>query len=211
MGASKTATRRGESVHVVQKSKFLGVCVPIAEEDEAAAVLEAQRKQHHGARHHCYAFVTGTVRRSSDDGEPPGTAGVPILEVLQRNGVTDTLIVVTRYFGGVLLGTGGLARAYTTAAAMALTDARPVPVYEAVLYRIELDYARYSRLPAFLKSARAEVLGEAFGADVKVDLAVRVEDADAFRALYAAFTEGRGVIRETGRERRAWSDGTGET
>ena len=206
MGAYRTAARRGESVHVVQKSKFLGVCVPVEGEAEAAAAIEAQRKLHHGARHHCYAFVTGSVSRSSDDGEPPGTAGVPILEVLKKNGVCDTLIVVTRYFGGVLLGAGGLARAYTAAAAKALEDARPVTVYEAVLYRIELDYARYSRLPALLRSARAEVVGEEFGGDVKVDLAVRSEDADAFRAAYAALTEGRGIIRETGSGRRAWSD-----
>jgi len=147
--AYRTVTRRGEGLHVVQRSKFLGVCVPVRSEDEAARAIEAERKKHYDARHHCYAFVLGhSLKRASDDGEPSGTAGMPILEVLLRQDVRDALIVVTRYFGGVLLGTGGLVRAYSAAAKLALQDAGLADMHEAAEYRLEMDYAQYNRLPA---------------------------------------------------------------
>jgi len=206
MHAYKTVMRRGESVHIVQKSRFLGVCVPAADEAGAVEAIEAQRKKHYDARHHCYAFVTGPHRRSSDDGEPSGTAGMPILEVLLKNGVNNALIVVTRYFGGVLLGTGGLVRAYSAAAVQALEDARPVTMHEAIRYRIGLDYARYNRLSALVKSANAKVLHEDFGVEVCVDLAVRAVDAASFLRRFEEFTEGRGIMSETGRGYHAWHE-----
>ncbi|MFZ5974599.1 MAG: YigZ family protein [Bacillota bacterium] len=193
-------------MHIVQKSRFLGVCVRVEDEAQAAEVIEAQRKKYHDARHHCYAFVTGQTRRSSDDGEPSGTAGMPILEVLLKNGVNNALIVVTRYFGGVLLGTGGLVRAYSAAAAQALEDARPVTMHEAVFYRIELDYARYSRLQGFVKSVDAQVLHEDFGADVNIELAVRASEEAVFCMRFKEFTEGKGSILETGRGYHAWPE-----
>lgn len=205
-GAYRTVSRRGESLHVVQKSKFLGLCVPVAGETEAASAIEAQRKKTYDARHHCYAFIAGQHRRSSDDGEPAGTAGMPILEVLANNGMNNVLIVVTRYFGGVLLGTGGLARAYSAAATRALDDALPVTMHAAVYYNIKLDYARYSRLPALLKSVRTKMLREDFGADVSADLAVREEDAEAFRRLYEELAGGEGFMRETCRGHDVWQE-----
>lgn len=206
MDTYKTVVHRGESVHVVRKSRFLGVCVPVADEPAAASAIEAQRKKHYDARHHCYAFVTGACLRSSDDGEPSGTAGMPILDVLLKNGVHDALIVVTRYFGGVLLGTGGLVRAYSAASVQALEDAQIVTMHAAVHYRIELDYARYNRLPALVKNARAKVLHEDFGAGVTIDLAVREMETDVFRRLFEELTEGKGSVCETGRGHLAWQE-----
>lgn len=111
---------------VEKKSRFIGYAQPVASEDEANAFIEEIRKKHYDARHNCYAFAIGkenTLYRFSDDGEPQGTAGKPILEVISGNQVTDICIVVTRYFGGTLLGTGGLVRAYTEAAKRALQNA----------------------------------------------------------------------------------------
>ena len=112
---------------IEKKSRFIGEIFPAATEEEALAHIAAVRKQYHDARHHCSAFICGTrgeLLRSSDDGEPQGTAGKPILAVLTGAGLTNTLIVVTRYFGGTLLGTGGLTRAYTEAAQAALSAAQ---------------------------------------------------------------------------------------
>ncbi|MDO8152569.1 YigZ family protein [Isoptericola sp. b408] len=111
---------------VIKKSRFLAHLAPVASETEADAVIAAVRKQHWDARHHCVAMVLGThadSQRSSDDGEPSGTAGVPMLEVLRHRRLTDVVAVVTRYFGGVLLGAGGLVRAYSAAVAGAVDAA----------------------------------------------------------------------------------------
>ena len=119
---------RGESYaeYVIKKSKFIARAVHITTEEEAQAYLRDGKKQYWDARHNCYAYQLGMnfeKQKSSDDGEPSGTAGKPILEVLKNKGLTNTLIVVTRYFGGIKLGTGGLIRAYGTAAVAALDNA----------------------------------------------------------------------------------------
>ena len=117
-------TGYGTAEHVEKKSRFIGQVWPVRTEAEAREKIEAVKKQYHDARHNCwcYALRDGTLRYS-DDGEPQGTAGQPMLEVLTKQGVTDAVIVVTRYFGGILLGTGGLARAYTKGAKDALASA----------------------------------------------------------------------------------------
>ena len=121
-----TILQEGQDEIVEKKSRFIGYAVPVSSEEEAYAFVEKIRKQHYDARHNCYAFAIGsenTLLRFSDDGEPQGTAGKPILEVITGNAVVNICIVVTRYFGGTLLGTGGLVRAYTEAAKLALSDA----------------------------------------------------------------------------------------
>ena len=117
-------TGEGNSEYIEKKSRFLGLVLPVTTEAEARAQLEAVKKREYDARHNCWAYVLHTgQKRYSDDGEPQGTAGQPILNVLEREGVQDVLCVVTRYFGGILLGAGGLCRAYTKAAKDALDDA----------------------------------------------------------------------------------------
>ena len=114
----------GASEYMEKKSRFLGLITPVTTEAEARARLEAVKKQEYDARHNCWAYILHSgQKRYSDDGEPQGTAGQPILNVLEREGVQDVLCVVTRYFGGILLGAGGLCRAYTKAAKDALDDA----------------------------------------------------------------------------------------
>lgn len=129
-----TIDHPGYGEYEEKKSRFLGEALPVTSEEEVRTELARIRKKYYEARHHCYAYVIGgvpgntvqgnaTIRRSSDDGEPSGTAGAPILSVIDGKACSNVLIVVTRYFGGTLLGTGGLVRSYTKAASLALENA----------------------------------------------------------------------------------------
>ena len=122
MDPYRTIAGPGEDQFIEKKSRFIGAVRPVATEEEALAFIQEKRKQHWDATHNVYAYVLreGQVRRYSDDGEPQGTAGVPVLEVLLKSGVTDCAVVVSRYFGGVLLGAGGLVRAYSHGAKIGL-------------------------------------------------------------------------------------------
>lgn len=112
-----TAAKIGEAEYVISRSRFIGRCFPVSDEKEASAILERIRKQHWDATHNCYAYrLKNGAARYSDDGEPQGTAGLPMMEVLKKRDLFDVLVVSTRYFGGILLGAGGLVRAYTRSA-----------------------------------------------------------------------------------------------
>ena len=147
----------GTSEYMEKKSRFLGLITPVTTEAEARARLEAVKKQEYDARHNCWAYILHSgQKRYSDDGEPQGTAGQPILNVLEREGVQDVLCVVTRYFGGILLGTGGLVRAYTTATARALENAEVVTVRSVVELRMTVDYSLYERASLLIDAAGAK-------------------------------------------------------
>ncbi|MBR3290519.1 MAG: YigZ family protein, partial [Clostridia bacterium] len=147
----------------------------------------AVRNEYWDARHTVYAYVLrdGQTRRYSDDGEPQGTAGLPVLEVLERRGLTDCLITVTRYFGGILLGTGGLTRAYSHAAALAVDAAQPVWMRRCVRVRIRCDYAAYGWLLPLL-SAHGQVCGSDFAEEVALEAVI---PQDAFPSVERAMTE----------------------
>ena len=120
----KTARAASETEFTVNKSRFIGRCFPVSSEEEALARLDEIRKLHHDATHNCWAYnLRGGIMRFSDDGEPGGTAGMPMLQVLQRENLHNVVCVVTRYFGGILLGAGGLVRAYTKGAKIAVDAA----------------------------------------------------------------------------------------
>ncbi|NLZ48557.1 MAG: YigZ family protein [Clostridiales bacterium] len=126
-----------------KKSIFIGSIARVSNEDEARDFINSIKAEHREARHNVYAYIIGancSIQRYSDDGEPQGTGGIPVLEVIKRNNLTDTVIVVTRYFGGVLLGASGLVRAYSKAAAMAVKEASIVEKVKAVMLRIKIDY-----------------------------------------------------------------------
>ncbi len=134
---------------VEKKSRFIASLSPVDSEDEALAFLENIRKQYYDARHNCFAFIIGKnaeQRRYGDDGEPSGTAGRPMLETLQGRGLTNVAAVVTRYFGGTLLGTGGLARAYTQAVQAALESCRIVTMRYGLRYVVSGDYSLAGKL-----------------------------------------------------------------
>ncbi|MEB3370232.1 YigZ family protein [Saccharopolyspora mangrovi] len=195
----RTIKRSGEHEIEVRRSRFICSLARVTEESEAREFIQLQRKTHHDARHHCSAFVlgdSGEIQKSSDDGEPAGTAGVPMLEVLRRNEITNTVAVVTRYFGGVLLGAGGLVRAYGGAVSEALEQVgtlqrRPVRVLE-----VEADYVLAGRLDNDLRSAGYQVADTSYDAAVRFHVHVPVEGVDAFRAWLAESTGGAAQAAE---------------
>ena len=144
----KTIARRCEARFIEKKSEFIGYLCPVQTEEQAVAFIEEIRAMHRKATHNCYAYILreNNAARHSDDGEPGGTAGVPIYEVLRKEGLTDVCCVVTRYFGGVLLGAGGLVRAYTKGAKDAVDAAQIKCMAEAVKLAVTVDYGLYGRL-----------------------------------------------------------------
>ena len=176
-------TGPGEAELVEKRSRFLGHLRPAETEEEARAFLAEMKKKYYDARHNCWCYrLRGGVERYSDDGEPQGSAGLPMLEVLRREGVTDAVCVVTRYFGGVLLGTGGLLRAYTQSTKDALDAAGISVVRRWVELRLPCPYAMLERSRLEAAAFGGVAVDVAYGADVTLTLLLPEERAEAFRA-----------------------------
>ena len=193
MGVSeyRTIARDCEAEIEVKRSRFLCTLARVEEEAQARAVVERLRKQHWDARHHCSAFVLGPggdLERSSDDGEPAGTAGAPMLEVLRGHGVSDVVAVVTRWFGGTLLGAGGLVRAYGDAVRAGLDVAGTLTRRLVHEYGVEVDHADAGRVENELRTRGVQVLGADYGA--AVTLRVGVADETSLAPLLAELTAG---------------------
>ena len=160
-------TDYGQAEFTEKKSRFIGQVWPVSTEEEARARIDAVKKQYHDARHNCWCYLLrdGTLRYS-DDGEPQGTAGQPMLEVFTREGITDAVCVVTRYFGGILLGTGGLARAYTKGAKDALIAAgvSVERLWDRIL--VACGYSLFERIRLETEKAGGVIEDTEFGADV---------------------------------------------
>jgi uncharacterized YigZ family protein len=182
----------GEAELVEKHSRFIGRIWPVECEAEAAARLEETRKKHWDASHNVYAFSLreGGITRCSDDGEPGGTAGMPTLSVLRGEDIQNALCVVTRYFGGTLLGAGGLARAYSAAAKRALDKAGVARVTLWKTGSLRCSYAQYERLRRFLEERGSAVENAEFAADVSLTLAVREKDAAALSDALREFSAG---------------------
>lgn len=188
-----------------KKSIFIGHATPVRNEDEARAFIESKRREYHDATHNCYAYLlnNGAVARYSDDGEPSGTAGVPILNVVKMSGATDLAVVVTRYFGGILLGAGGLVRAYTSAAKIAV-DASGLAVFEEYSFaKITVTYSDYQRLTVALARIGATEENCDFGEDVTLISAIEKARARELFDLVSELTYGKGKIAVIGCEERA--------
>lgn len=193
--AYRTVKQPGEAELVIKRSRFIGRCFPVADEQEALRLLEQVRRQHWDATHNCYAYsvgVSGACARYSDDGEPSGTAGLPMMEMLRRSGVTDALVVVTRYFGGILLGAGGLVRAYSAAAAAAVRSAGEVEMRECVRLSLETPYPLWGRVEPLLRE-RAQLDEVRYEAAVHAAAWVRQEQSDALVRALIDRTDGRVV------------------
>lgn len=157
----------GNSEYIEKKSRFLGLVLPVTTEAEARAQLEAVKKREYDARHNCWAYVLHTgQKRYSDDGEPQGTAGQPMLNVFEREGVVDVLCIVTRYFGGILLGAGGLCRAYTKAAKDALDAAGISKMQPWLRQQITVPYALFERAKLLIAAQEGTVEDAQYGADI---------------------------------------------
>lgn len=196
-----TVARAGEVEIEVKRSRFLGHVERVGSEDEARAVVERIRKQHWDARHHCSAFVLGpdaAVLRSNDDGEPSGTAGAPMLEVLRGREVSDVVAVVTRWFGGVLLGAGGLVRAYGDAVRVTLDEAGVRRRILMERYDVVAGHADAGRLESDLRARGVTVLGVDYAEQATLHVAVPAEDAAGFAAVVAGLTGGAAAPRPVG-------------
>ncbi len=189
----RTIADAAEAEIEIKRSRFIGLVAPVGSEDEAREVIAARRSAHPKARHHCTAFVLdpdSRTRRFSDDGEPAGTAGGPILDVLTGHELTYVVAVVTRYFGGTLLGAGGLVRAYGQAASAAVDMVRVVTWHEFVPVTVDLDYAQANAVERAAGNRGWRCRAE-YGAAVTVDVLVPVAEVDAALALLADLTAGR--------------------
>lgn len=193
----KTLRAPGEESFLIKKSRFIGQGSPAASEEEALAFLAGIRQQHHNAAHNCYAYIIGRnagIMRYSDDGEPGGTAGLPIIEVLRAHGVVNCCVVVTRYFGGVLLGAGGLLRAYTQGAKLALHAAGIITMEDSVRFRAGLTYPLWGRVEHYLATAPVLCENVEFTAAVTATLVTRACDRAAVFASLEQITDGKAEL-----------------
>ena len=192
----KTISERCEARFVEKKSEFIGYLSPVKTEEEAIAFINEIRAMHRKATHNCYAYILreNSTARHSDDGEPSGTAGVPIYEVLRKEELCDVACVVTRYFGGIMLGAGGLVRAYTRGAKDAVDTAKIKVMAEAAKAEITVDYSLYGRLPQIFAEFDARTESEDFADTVKVTVFVRWELAEKLKEKLIDSCNGKVVV-----------------
>ncbi|GEL14637.1 YigZ family protein [Pediococcus cellicola] len=179
-----TITQNDQHELDIKKSRFIANGFRIKTEQEATKFIAEIKSLHHKANHHCFAYMLGVddhIQRASDDGEPSGTAGVPILEVLQKNHVHNTLVVVTRYFGGIKLGAGGLIRAYSNATSQLLEQTGLVNRVEQTLLHLTITYAQLDQLTHWLKTHAYQIQDTKYTDQVVVAVAVTTHDVDSFQ------------------------------
>lgn len=201
----KTIAERCEARFIEKKSEFIGYLAPVETEEQAVEFINEIRAMHRKATHNCYAYILreNSAARHSDDGEPSGTAGVPIYEVLRKEELTDVVCVVTRYFGGVLLGAGGLVRAYTRSAKDAVDAARIKIMALAEQLELSVDYSLYGRLPQIFAEHDVRVLSEEFADHVAITLNVRDELSDKLKDKLIDSCNGKIVVES---KQKDWFD-----
>ncbi len=175
----------------IRKSRFLAVAMPVADRDEAMRVVQSLRAEHPTATHVCWALLAGGQSGMSDDGEPSGTAGRPILEVLRHHELDGVLAAVVRYYGGIKLGAGGLVRAYTDAIAAALKTAERIERIAYANVAVEVDYADEARVRRWLEQTGHTLADSAYGSTVKLIVRLPASEVDTARAALRDATHGR--------------------
>ena len=196
----QTVYRGGTGEIIEKKSRFIAEVYPIESEEQAAQILEETRKKYWDARHHCWAYVLGrnpAAERMSDDGEPAGTAGKPILEAIRGKKLTDVLVIVTRYFGGTLLGTGGLVRAYTSAAIDGLEHSESITRIHGIKLLIRAEYTDLGKIQYLLASRNVIQLDPVYTDKVELTALVPVEQMKGLKADLMEGTNGQAVLDET--------------
>lgn len=192
----KTIAAYAEDQFVEKKSTFIGSIMPCSTEEEALAFIEQKRKQYWDATHNVYAYIirqpgSSEIKRSSDDGEPQGTAGHPVLDVLEKEGLTDVCVVATRYFGGIMLGAGGLVRAYSHTSKIAVDAAQVLHMSVCKLLRLEFDYTLYGKISYILPDFKVRAERSDFGEFVTLELLIRSDRAEAFEKALTELTNGK--------------------
>ena len=175
-----------------RKSLFIGFSTFVENEEQALEIIKQKKKEYADATHNVYAYIIGDkIARYSDDNEPQGTAGMPVLNAIRMSGITDVLVVVTRYFGGILLGAGGLVRAYSTAASMALSEGGVKVYQEYNVYRIRLSYSDYGRFNTELTNIDAIIDNTEFSDEVYISYALKSSSSLEFEKRITEIFAGR--------------------
>lgn len=180
-----------------KKSKFIGHIKPVTSESQANEYLRNIRERYWDARHNVYAYAlkTNFKSKASDDGEPHGTAGIPILEVIKKNSLLDVMIIVTRYFGGILLGTGGLTRAYSQCASLAIQNAKTVNYKLCSCFELFCNYDQLDKIKNIICTSHAKIDGTVFLENVKVNFHVPSQDADLLKKKLLKVTCGHSNLK----------------
>ena len=195
----RTVYNYGQDEIIIKKSRFIGYAKPIDSEEDALKFIEEIKSKHRDATHNVYAYLVGensNIQRFSDDGEPTGTAGIPVLEVIKKEDLRDLVVVVTRYFGGIKLGGGGLIRAYTKGAKIALEAARIVDMVVHRKLRIGLDYSMYGKIENYLLVNDYTVDNTRFDASINITICVENEELEEFITTITNLTSGDAEIEE---------------
>lgn len=188
----KTVANEASDEFVEKRSRFIGYVKPVRTEEEAVAFINQKRSEHWDARHNVYAYSLreGNIKRYSDDGEPSGTAGMPVLDVIVKNEIYDVCVVVTRYFGGVLLGTGGLVRAYSQGSKIALESGGVVLMQSCLLCETSCSYTRYGKVSSLIMESGATVDDTIYESDVKIKFHIPPGLLDGLNKKLADATSG---------------------
>ncbi len=197
-----TIYKKEEYEMEIKKSRFIGYAFPVSKEEEALDFIEGTRRLHPASRHCCFAYVIGekkNIQRYSDDGEPSGTAGIPILELIKKKNLTDIVIVVVRYFGGILLGAGGLVRAYSGTANETINKGTIVEKMEFSSLDIIVDYNNYGRVLNFIEENNYFIDDKIFEENVILKVFILVESLDKFQQSILDLTSGNVEIYENER------------
>ncbi|WP_293969110.1 YigZ family protein [uncultured Ruminococcus sp.] len=188
----KTVQNESNSEFTEKRSRFIGYCKPVTTEQEAVDFINSKRSEHWNATHNVYAYSLreGNIKRYSDDGEPSGTAGMPVLDVITKNEIYDVCIVVTRYFGGVLLGTGGLVRAYSQGAKVALDAGNVVMMQSCLMCQARCSYNQYGKVSSLIMEIGATIDDTVYEADVLIKFHIKPEYLDKLNKQLADATSG---------------------
>lgn len=182
-----TINKEAQSEIVVKKSRFIAEVFYVETEKEADEIIKKIQKREHSAKHHCYSYrilEDSLIERMSDDGEPSGTAGSPMLAILQGKDLINVLVVVTRYFGGILLGTGGLVRAYSDAASNALEEAGTKKIQKGLQISIEVDYSSFEQLKYYLNTIGGKIISSEYENSIKSVIEIPQKYSDNFSSNY---------------------------
>ena len=196
-----TFKENGTVQEEIKKSKFICHVKRVSSEEEARDFINAIKKEHYKATHNCSAFIIGEqsdIKRTSDDGEPSGTAGVPMLGVLENHHITNSCVVVTRYFGGIKLGAGGLIRAYAGSVAQAVREIGLVEIKEQVVLGITLSYSQYQEFANFLKDHQLAEQDPTFTDQVMTTIFVDKENTNSITAALVELYNGKVIIEDQG-------------
>ncbi|AWB43848.1 YigZ family protein [Paenibacillus sp. CAA11] len=195
----KTVRSAGNKEIVIKKSRFIGHVMPVEREEDAIQFIEEIKKKHWNATHNCSAYMIGErdeIQKQSDDGEPSGTAGKPILEVIKHQGLKNVAIVVTRYFGGIMLGAGGLIRAYTDGAVAAIEAGEAITKVLHKEIKVELDYTWLGKVENELRNREIRTGPTAFADKVTLMCLPLDREAESFKAWMTDLTQGQSAITE---------------